>query len=107
DADERLAAEFSARLELDSMLRRQIAEYSPGELRRLEVLRALLRLHSVPECRLLLADEPTAHLDAANAAAVRQLLAELPEGTAVLVASHDPLLADEPAHKLESGAPQA
>lgn len=107
DADERLAAEFSARLELDSMLPRQIAEYSPGELRRLEVLRALLRLHSVPECRLLLADEPTAHLDAANAAAVRQLLAELPEGTAVLVASHDPLLADEPAHKLESGAPQA
>lgn len=107
DAEERLVAELAARLELETMLPRQIAEYSPGELRRLEVLRAVLRLHSVPDCRLLLADEPTAHLDMANAAAVRQVLAELPAGTAVLVASHDPLLAANPSQAGEKGAPQA
>ncbi|QCY47509.1 Thiol reductant ABC exporter subunit CydC [Glutamicibacter creatinolyticus] len=85
---QRLAHELG----LHTMLQRPIAEYSPGELRRLEVLRALLRIHSEPGTRLLLADEPTAHLDARNAAAVRRLLGELPAGCAVLVASHDPLL---------------
>ncbi|WP_404285643.1 thiol reductant ABC exporter subunit CydC [Glutamicibacter arilaitensis] len=89
-----LVESLAGKLNLSAMLPRTIGEYSPGELRRLEVLRALLRMHSVPGCRLLLADEPTAHLDEQNAAAVRLLLSQLPADCAMLVASHDPLLAE-------------
>ncbi|KWR71380.1 hypothetical protein RN04_09725 [Arthrobacter sp. W1] len=85
-----LREELSTRLSLHTMLDRQIGEYSPGELRRLEVLRALLRIHSDDDCTVLLADEPTAHLDEANARAVRELLGELPARCAMLLASHDP-----------------
>ncbi|MCZ4136180.1 hypothetical protein BZG24_30405, partial [Escherichia coli] len=53
-------------------------------------LRALLRVHSDDQCTVLLADEPTAHLDEANARAVRELLGELPARCAILLASHDP-----------------
>ena len=89
-ASAELREELSIRLSLHSMLDRPIGEYSPGELRRLEVLRALLRIHSDDECTVLLADEPTAHLDEANARAVRELLGELPGRCAMLLASHDP-----------------
>lgn len=91
-ADEQLRRQLAVKLNLLDMLAAPIAHYSPGELRRLEVLRALLRMHSDPNCRLLLADEPTAHLDAANAKAVRELLKQLPTGSAALIASHDPQL---------------
>ncbi|UUX57719.1 thiol reductant ABC exporter subunit CydC [Glutamicibacter halophytocola] len=87
-----LVSELAERLSMDHMLGRKIAEYSPGELRRLEVLRAVARLHSDPQCTLLLADEPTAHLDDDNASVVRQLLSEIPARCAVLIASHDPLI---------------
>jgi len=87
-----MISELANRLSLKALLERNISEYSPGELRRLEVMRALLRIHTDTECRLLLADEPTAHLDQGNAAQVRQLLEELPERCAVLIASHDPLI---------------
>ena len=79
-------------LQLGDMLPRSIAEYSPGELRRLEVLRAVARVRSDPQVRLVIADEPTAHLDAPNAAAVRALLDTLPADCAQLIASHDVLL---------------
>ena len=42
---------------------------------------------------LILADEPTAHLDTATAAAVTETLLALAEGRTLLVATHDPLLA--------------
>lgn len=83
---------MATELNLLEMLPRSIGEYSPGELRRLEVLRALVRVHSVPECNLLLADEPTAHLDEDNADSVRRLLTEVPARCAILIASHDPLI---------------
>ncbi|HAY43933.1 MAG TPA: hypothetical protein DCY59_10490, partial [Micrococcaceae bacterium] len=83
---------LATELNLMEMLPRSIGEYSPGELRRLEVLRALVRVHTVPECNLLLADEPTAHLDEDNAHRVRRLLSELPARCAILIASHDPLI---------------
>ena len=91
-ADDQLRLQLAGELNLLEMLAAPIAHYSPGELRRLEVLRALLRMHSDPNCRLLLADEPTAHLDAVNAEAVRVLLEQLPAGSAALIASHDPRL---------------
>ncbi len=91
-ASETQIAEMCQRLGLASLLDTPIAGYSPGELRRLEVARACLTVHSDPTVRLLLADEPTAHLDSENARVVRELLEELPEDCAVLLASHDPLL---------------
>ena len=63
------------------------AELSPGELRRLAVARAALRVRS--GATLLLLDEPTAHLDDHWAAVVQRLVAELAETCSVFVASHD------------------
>ncbi len=68
-------------------------ECSPGELRRVAVARALARIAGDPAVELLLLDEPTAHLDPASARAVRQALASLRGTVALVVATHDPLLA--------------
>ncbi|MEF9874529.1 MAG: thiol reductant ABC exporter subunit CydC [Glutamicibacter sp.] len=104
-ASAELRRELSSRLSMESMLERPIGEYSPGELRRLEVLRALLRVHSDDHCTVLLADEPTAHLDERNAQQVRELLSELPARCAMLVASHDPAFGqDERAGSIAHGA---
>ena len=65
---------------------------SPGEQRRIAVARGLLRVRRAG-ARLVLADEPTAHLDPVSAAAVRAALSGL-RGTATLVvATHDTELA--------------
>ncbi len=62
-----------------------------GERQRVAIARAL-----AARPRLLLADEPTARLDEANARAVGELLAGLARetGAAVVVASHDPVLVE-------------
>lgn len=62
---------------------------SGGEALRL----ALARLAVAEPTRLLLLDEPTAHLDAATAAQVRASVARLAQGKTLLVATHDPELA--------------
>ena len=60
-------------------------ELSGGELRRMAIARALLM-----EPSIMLADEPTAGLDNANATAVLTLLRDAADrGTAVLVVSHE------------------
>lgn len=60
---------------------------SGGEMQRVAIARAMAN-----EPALILADEPTANLDEANAALVLRMLAELgTDGRAVLVASHDSL----------------
>jgi putative ABC transport system ATP-binding protein len=60
-----------------------------GERQRVAVARAL-----AARPQLLLADEPTARLDEANARAVGRLFAELAAttGTAIVCATHDPVL---------------
>ena len=65
------------------------AAISGGQLIRCALARALL-----PRPRLLIADEPTATLDAASAAAITQLLLDRQreEGLSLIVATHDPQL---------------
>ncbi|MDC9812299.1 thiol reductant ABC exporter subunit CydD [Rhizobium binxianense] len=62
---------------------------SGGEVLRLAIARAACN----PHLKIILADEPTAHLDAATAADVTQSLLALARGRTLVVATHDPLLA--------------
>lgn len=62
---------------------------SGGEALRLAIARAACN----PHLRIILADEPTAHLDAATAAEVTESLLSLARGRTLIVATHDPLLA--------------
>lgn len=61
---------------------------SPGELRRVAVARALLRADR--GARLLLLDEPTAHLDRVAAAAVRRAIRARAARAIVVLVTHDP-----------------
>ncbi|WP_159995071.1 thiol reductant ABC exporter subunit CydD [Roseomonas sp. 18066] len=62
---------------------------SGGEALRLSIARALVD----PAATLVLADEPTAHLDATTANAVTETLLALCQGRSLLLATHDPVLA--------------
>ncbi|MFJ6418174.1 thiol reductant ABC exporter subunit CydD [Paeniglutamicibacter sp. NPDC091659] len=72
---------------------RRLVDCSPGELRRVAVARVLARVAADPAVELVLADEPTAHLDEVSAARVRAALRRLTDRCALLVASHDRVLA--------------
>jgi len=65
------------------------AGLSGGEALRLGLARAIVE----PEATLILADEPTAHLDADTAADVTRALLAAAEGRTLVVATHDPVLA--------------
>jgi ATP-binding cassette subfamily C protein CydD len=62
---------------------------SGGEALRL----ALARMLVDERADIILADEPTAHLDAQTAAAVTEALLALAKGRVLIVATHDPVLA--------------
>jgi ABC-type lipoprotein export system ATPase subunit len=88
--DERDAAERAARwlrwTGLERLADRRADHLSGGEQRRIALARAL-----APGPRVLLADEPTAHLDRVTGRLVIRLLREAArEGTTIVAASHDP-----------------
>ena len=92
DASDRARAAALASVDLDDLATRRPDELSGGELQRLAVARALLAVEA-RGVRLVLADEPTAHLDSARVALVIDGLREAAAaGAAVLVATHDPAL---------------
>jgi len=65
------------------------AGLSGGEALRLAIARAAV----APETLIVLADEPTAHLDSATADDITESLLALAKGKTLLVATHDPRLA--------------
>ncbi|MBD3786630.1 MAG: ATP-binding cassette domain-containing protein [Sphingomonadales bacterium] len=77
---------LSHALELDAHLGKRRTELSGGQRKRVALLTGL----AVPRA-LLIADEPTAGLDAANAARVMQVLKRIAQQdqSAVLIATHD------------------
>lgn len=79
----------------------RIETMSRGEMQRVAVARALLRCPGI-----IIADEPTASLDAENGAAIADLLVELAyQGGATLIAvSHDPVLIDRLPRRLALAA---
>jgi ABC-type lipoprotein export system ATPase subunit len=87
DPDEQLAA-----VGLSARASQRVSRLSAGEQTRVDIARAL-----AARPRLLLADEPTARLDQANALAVTNLLANLAAdtGAAVVCATHDPIVSEQ------------
>ena len=78
------------RMGLAERARHRAYELSGGEQQRVALARALARLP-----RLLLADEPTGQLDTETGAAIMALLNVIrDDGTTVIVATHDRVLAD-------------
>ncbi len=90
DARERAAAMLEA-VGLGHRAHHYPAQLSGGEQQRVALARAL-----APRPRVLLADEPTGNLDAANGAAVMDLIFDLADrqGSTLVLVTHDPALAE-------------
>ncbi|MCO5304688.1 MAG: ATP-binding cassette domain-containing protein, partial [Microthrixaceae bacterium] len=101
--DEALAA-----VDLAGFAGRRPSELSGGERQRLAVARGVLRAGTAPGACVLLADEPTSHLDRHRAALVIAVLRRVAAGgCAVMVATHDPDLIGAADHvvRLDEGRP--
>ncbi|MFW3169616.1 thiol reductant ABC exporter subunit CydC [Geodermatophilus sp. CPCC 206100] len=88
---EAFVVEALARVGAADLAGRACPTLSPGELQRVALARALVRMRR--GARLLLLDEPTAHLDGDAAARVAAVLADLRGTVTVLLVTHDPALA--------------
>jgi ABC-type lipoprotein export system ATPase subunit len=90
-ARERTLAALAA-VGLAAETERRVSDLSSGQRERVAIARSVAARPS-----LLVADEPTSRLDQANALAVARLLLRLARetGTAVVCATHDPLLVEQ------------
>jgi ATP-binding cassette subfamily C protein CydCD len=82
-----LIATLLADLRLSHTIDSDPAQLSPGELRRVAVARALLRVEA--GATLVLLDEPTAHVDAESSLVIEQAIADLRGRATVVLASHE------------------
>jgi ATP-binding cassette, subfamily C, bacterial CydD len=91
----------------DTPLGERGARLSAGQRQRIALARAFLR--RLDGAVLVLLDEPTAHLDPDNAAAVRAGVARLLQGATAIVVAHDAGWADlaDEVVRLEAGRPVA
>jgi len=72
--------------ELAGMLKKKVKQLSGGEQQRVAIARAL-----VADPEIIIADEPTAHLDSELAQDLLQILADLNSaGKTIIIATHDP-----------------
>ncbi|HXH88227.1 MAG TPA: ATP-binding cassette domain-containing protein [Gaiellaceae bacterium] len=100
DATDRSLAALEA-VGLGEHAERPVAELSAGQRERAAIARAL-----AARPLAIVADEPTARLDGANALAVGSLLVDLARSTGAVVvcATHDPLLIDQADEVLSLGS---
>ncbi len=91
-----LANDALHRVGLSSVAHQRARTLSGGELQRLAFARALSTSRPI-----ILADEPSASLDAKNTHALADLLAELRPAGIVIVATHDPILIDSASRVLD------
>ena len=86
------ALELLEQFDIVSKARQFVEHLSGGEQQRAAIARALIN-----DPQIIIADEPTAHLDTDLAQALMDMLAKLKEnGRTLLVASHDPLVFESP-----------
>lgn len=89
----RRAKEILTRLNILKKAHMKVSSLSGGEQQRVAIARALIN-----QPQIIIADEPTAHLDSFLAAELLQILSELNrEGKTVVIATHDPFVSR---HKL-------
>ncbi|SMO45632.1 ABC transporter ATP-binding protein [Melghirimyces algeriensis] len=83
-------AEALQRVGLNISLKQKIHELSGGEQQRVAIARILLK-----PCDLILADEPTGSLDAANRDEILKILKTLnQESKTIIIVTHDPAVAE-------------
>ena len=90
-----VATHWATRVEIDHRLNHYPSQLSGGEAQRAAIARAVIH-----EPVLILADEPTGNLDSETGAHILSLLQEVNRdtGASVLLATHDPMVADEADH---------
>lgn len=90
-----IAARAAARLDslaLGHRIHTPVGQLSGGEAQRVAIARALIN-----DPRVILADEPTAHLDSRLSSEFMELLSQFKtEGRTLLVSSHDPIVTTSP-----------